>query len=129
VAKPGALVAVWGYNLLRVDDEVDEILNHFYTHVVGPYWDPARKLVDDQYQHIEFPFAELKLPPFFIPYEWTLAQLHGYITTWSAVQQYMRVQGNNPVDALAAALSPHWRGARQVVFPIFLRTGKVEKSV
>ena len=128
VAKPGALVALWGYNLLKVDVYMDDLLQEFYVRM-GPYWDAARKLVDDQYRSIGFPFAEVQMPPFSMTYRWTLDHFQGYLSTWSAVKQYIHVHGQNPVDELAGALVPYWVGPREVVFPIFLRAGRIEKSV
>ncbi|WP_315821838.1 class I SAM-dependent methyltransferase [Paraflavitalea speifideaquila] len=62
VAKPGALLAIWGYGLIQTGDAVlQTIIHDFYRLKTGPYWDAERKYVDDQYTTVPFPYAEL--PP------------------------------------------------------------------
>src|ERR1700755_911146 len=78
VGKPDALLAVWGYSLLSINPEIDKIIQHFYTQVIGPYWDKERKLVDEQYKTIPFPFEEIKTPPFEFSFEWSLEYFQGY---------------------------------------------------
>jgi len=127
VAKPGAMLAIWGYSLLIISPDIDQKINHFYTKIIGPYWDKERKLVDHQYQTIPFPFAEIKSPSFQFSFEWNLEHLYGYISTWSSVQKYLKEHGENPVDKLIDELRPFWRTEKQTVtFPLFLRLGKVK---
>ncbi len=126
VGKPGVLIAVWGYGLLEIDKAVDPLISGFYVSVVGPYWDPERKLIDQRYAHIEFPFHEIPSPVFAMNFEWTLAELEGYLTTWSAVQKYWKEVGENPVPELMAKLQPKWGGGKRTVhFPLFLRAGQI----
>jgi SAM-dependent methyltransferase len=130
VGKPDALLACWGYGLLRVEDTIDRIITDYYGNIVGPYWDDARKLVEDEYRTLAFPFEEVGTPKFFIIATWTISQLMGYIETWSATQKYMKVQSNNPVPALVRELEQHWKPneVRIVKFPVFLRLGRVAKG-
>lgn len=126
VGKPGATVAIWGYSLLKIADTIDPLISDFYTSVVGPYWDPERKLIDQHYSTIDFPFHEVSTPEFAMHFEWTLAELEGYLSTWSAVQNYIKVEGKNPVSMLMDALRPHWRGTVMTIrFPLFLRLGRL----
>lgn len=129
VAKPGALVAAWGYSLLSVGQPIDKEVNRFYTEVIGPYWDAERKLVDQHYQHIAFPFEEVAAPPLSFSFAWTLEQTEGYLTTWSAVQKYIAQNNVNPVVDLIEKIRPHWGSKpRTVSFPLFLRVGRVHKK-
>ncbi len=128
VSKQGGLIAVWGYGLLKIGSSIDRHVDEFYTHIIGPYWDSERKLVDEQYQTIPFPFSELSAPKFQFSFSWSLEELHGYLTTWSSVQKYMRQHVANPVDDLIEKIRPVWGvGQRVVSFPLFLRVGKVKK--
>lgn len=128
VAKPGALVAVWGYSLLSIDPTIDKEIRQFYTEVIGPYWDAERKHVDEHYRNIAFPFEEVAPPSLSFSFQWTLEQTAGYLTTWSAVQKYIAQQGVNPVGELIEKIRPAWgEGARTVSFPLFLRAGHVKK--
>lgn len=124
VAKPGAVVAVWVYGLLKASPAVDPLIDHFYTRVVGPYWDPERRLIDEQLKMIEFPFEEIKSPAFTMTYEWTLAELEGYLNTWSATQKYITANHENPVTKLMAEVSGfHVASRLKIHFPLFLRLG------
>src|SRR5688572_7273044 len=86
VGKKDGLLAIWGYAVCRVNPKVDEHFYHFYNHVVGPYWDSARKMVEEEYKNIPFPFDQIPSPQFSIEVEWTLEEFGGYLTTWSATQ-------------------------------------------
>lgn len=126
VAKPDALLAVWGYGLLRISDPIDLIIHEFYTQVIGPYWDKERKLIDEHYKTIEFPFPEIEAPPFAFSFHWSLEELRGYLTTWSSVQKYIRENKTNPVEELMKKIQPLWRVEKtEVRFPLFLRLGKI----
>ena len=126
VGKPDALLAVWGYGLLRIDPAIDLRITDFYKNVVGPYWNKQRKLIDEAYQTIPFPFNEIKVPEFEISLTWTIDQLEGYLITWSAVQKYIQTNRVNPVEALISQIAPSWGGQTlPVTFPLFLRLGRV----
>ncbi len=126
VLKPGGIIAVWVYGLLRVSPSIDPLIDDFYVRVVGPYWDPERKLIDEELRTIEFPFQEIAVPAFNMQVEWTLAELEGYFNTWSATQKFIRDQSKNPVNELMGriATGPSM-GSMPVTFPLFLRLGTV----
>lgn len=128
-AKPGAILAVWGYASLSVSPEIDQHLEHFYRNTVGPYWDEARTLVDNRYTTIEFPFEEIPTPPFTIRVSWTRNHLAGYLESWSATQKYIRTHNTNPVPGLMKTLHTAWpEGVQHTVsFPVFLRLGRITK--
>ena len=126
VAKPNGIVAVWGYGLLSAVPEIDSRLHNFYTEVVGPYWDKERRLVDEHYRTLSFPFHELETPAFQFSFRWTLDEFQGYLTTWSSVQKYKTEKGTNPVKSFIEEIQPFWREETQTVnFPLFLRLGQV----
>lgn len=126
VGKPGSVLAVWGYSLLNIEPALDEELIHFYTKIVGPYWDSERKLIDEQYKTISFPFDEIKAPEFAFSFEWSLTELEGYLSTWSSVQKYISANGINPVQDFIKKIAPVWpQGNKSVRFPLFLRLGRI----
>jgi ubiquinone/menaquinone biosynthesis C-methylase UbiE len=128
VAKPSAVLAVWGYSLLSIDPIIDEALNDFYVRGVGSYWDKERKFIDEKYQTIPLPFEEIQSPQFEMTFEWTLEQLVGYINTWSAVRKFIDANHFNPVDKLREDIRPHWKEERKLIrFPLFLRLGIIKK--
>ncbi|MBI3218033.1 MAG: methyltransferase domain-containing protein [Bacteroidetes bacterium] len=126
VAKPKAMVAVWGYSLLSINQEIDEIMLSFYKNTIGSYWDKERRHVDEAYQDLPFPLNEIKAPSFDMSFEWTRDDLLGYVNTWSAVQKYISRNGENPVDQLTLQIRPLWLNPTvKVTFPIFMRLGSV----
>jgi ubiquinone/menaquinone biosynthesis C-methylase UbiE len=128
VSKPGSLLAVWGYALLYIEPIIDEVIMDYYNHTVGPYWDNARKLVEDQYQTISFPFEEIPHPAFTIQVQWTLRQLSGYLSSWSATQKYIRIKGHDPVAPFIKRLRKYWTKPDMTVnFPLFVRIGVIKK--
>lgn len=125
VLKPGGVIAVWGYGLMSINPTIDPLVHDFYTRVIGPYWDPERKLVDNQYRDIDFPFEEIPTTTFEFSFDWTLENWRGYLSTWSSVQKFIKAHGHSPVDDLAAQVAPLWTEERlRVSFPLFLRLGR-----
>ncbi len=125
VTRPGSVIAVWVYGLLRISPEMDPLIKKFYSQVVGPYWDPERKLIDDELKTLEFPFAEVATPSFHMEVTWSLAELEGYFNTWSATQKYIRQNSINPVTDLMERLTSISPGPVHVQFPLFLRVGAI----
>jgi ubiquinone/menaquinone biosynthesis C-methylase UbiE len=127
VAKKNAAIAIWGYGLLKISKEIDEHIQSFYTETIGPYWDPERKLIDQEYKTIPFPFEVISTPSFAMEYHWTLSDLEGYLNTWSSVQHFIRQNGTNPVPILIKELAGLWRSEeiKKITFPIFLKLGRI----
>jgi SAM-dependent methyltransferase len=124
--RPDGLLALIGYGLLRIDAAVDPVLDHFYTRVIGPYWDAERKHVDAQYQSIPFPFEEIETPLYWMEFSWSFGHFVGYLNTWSAVQHYIRQHGENPVEKWVHSFGEVWgqeEEVKTVRFPVFIRAG------
>jgi hypothetical protein len=127
VLAPGGVFAVWCYGLQHLDDpDIDRLLEHFYADVVGPYWAPARALVESGYRTVPFPFEELPAPPFEMRHDWRLTDLLAYLRTWSATTAYTAARGSDPVAPLGEALASHWGSVerRAVRWPLSLRLGR-----
>ncbi len=128
VAKHNAVIATWGYSLLRVSPQIDVLITDFYTRVVGPYWDKERSMVDDHYKSISFPFESIPSPGLQFSFEWSLEELAGYLSTWSAVQNYIIANGKNPVASLQQELQLLWTEDKKMVhFPLFVLCGRIVK--
>lgn len=127
VAKKGAVIAVWGYELLNVSPEIDAVILDFYQHTVGDYWDPERLHIENQYADIPFPYTNIQTNIFAQKYEWTLEQLCHYLNTWSSVRKFEKANGHNPIEALFNQLKPLWGSSptRRVTFPVFAQLGEV----
>ncbi len=89
VAKANAVLAIWCYDLLTITDALDQAINFLYHDVLGPYWDPERKMVETNYEGVSLPFDALPCPDFVMSLDWSLEHLIGYIKTWSALQKYL----------------------------------------
>jgi len=128
VLKPGGVIAAWAYGLNEVDDpSANRLVHDFYSHVVGPYWPPERRLVEEGYRTIPFPFIELETPSLRMEARWTLEQLLGYFGTWSATSRYRAATGTDPLPRLRDALSAVWGDSdhpRLVTWPLSLRAGR-----
>ncbi|MEM7298276.1 MAG: class I SAM-dependent methyltransferase [Bacteroidota bacterium] len=125
ILKPGGLIALIGYGLVKVEDPAGTIIKDFYWNVTKPYWDPERDHIEAGYQTIPFPFQEAKdIPNFDISKQMTLDELTGYISTWSAVQHFKKANNYNPIEKLKDDLFQVWKdGKREVIFPVFARVG------
>ena len=128
VAKPGAWLAVWMYELLKISPEIDKLIRQHQFKTLATYWEYQRKYVDDNYTTIPFPFNEIKCPSFQMQYEWTIEELEGYLNTWSALQKFIATHGNNPVNELIQKIKPFWTATKMtIIFPIHVRMGQIDK--
>ena len=130
VCKNGAVIAVWlYYNHSTGDNEVDQAVIDFYQHVTKPYWDPERKYVEELYQTVEFDFQLLPVKEFEIVLDWRREDLVGYLSSWSAIQKYINIHGHSPIPIIEEKIKMLWPEdeVRKVVFPVYLKLGKVLK--
>ena len=128
VLKRSGVIAEWCYGLTTVDGAaVDELVQHYYSVVVGPYWPAERSHIESGYGELPFPFAPIAAPAFTMEVDWTLAQLAGYLRTWSATARFAAAQGRDPVEALEVGLAGCWGPPgerRRVSWPLSLRVGR-----
>lgn len=132
VLKPGGLFAAWTYSFLSVSAQlgadIDRAIRAFYHDVIGPYWPPERRWVDERYRSIPFPFESMPTPAYTIEVAWNLEALLGYVSSWSAVQRYKDDRGRDPVPLLRARLAPLWEDPaveQRLEWPLDLRLGRV----
>jgi hypothetical protein len=106
---------------------VDDVLADFYDRVIGSYWAPERRWVETGYRTLRFPFEEIAIDAPAMWAEWSLAQLLGYIGTWSAVARCREVTGRDPLAELAGRLVPLWGDPStrcRVEWPLSVRAGR-----
>jgi hypothetical protein len=120
---------VWNYPRPQfVDAELDRRFFLFYSEVVGPYWPPERRHIEAGYRTLPFPFAEIAAPEFGLELKWSLEQVLGYVSSWSATARYREAQGTDPVPVLLDSLTPVWPAASTQVsvrMPLGMRAGKL----
>jgi SAM-dependent methyltransferase len=128
VSRSGAVVALITYRNVQVDSEIDPLIGHFYRDVAGPHWPPERRLVEDGYRSIPFPFDPIDPPALEMTARWTLADLVGYVETWSALRGLEKASGRGPIEEFFRDLGAAWgpaAAARHVRWPLSLRVGRV----
>lgn len=128
VARPGALFAAWCYANCSVTPAVDAVIAHLYEDILGTYWSPERKLVDEGYASLALPFAAVEVPAFEMRVDWNLRQLLAYLTSWSAAQKYLKATGEGAVASVADELAAAWHEpehVRTVRWTLGVRAGRV----
>jgi SAM-dependent methyltransferase len=128
VLAPRGVLVIWSYNDAVLDDAVlDTQLQHYNATTVGPYWPPERQIVRDGYRAVPFPFARIDAPPFTLTRSWTLAELAGYLRSWSATARYISEHGTDPVVEFERSVANRWGDPmhpRKVSWPMVVLAGR-----
>ena len=130
VLKPDGVLAASAYNLLHIETAIDEVVNRYYYEVVGPFWPPERRLVE-QFADLPFPFQEIDAPKFKMTASWNLDHLVGYLRTWSSTQRFIAAKASDPVEVITDDLRQKWgkpEQIRSVTWPLILRIGHKPSS-
>jgi ubiquinone/menaquinone biosynthesis C-methylase UbiE len=131
VGRRDGILAVWTYAppVLGVP-ELQARFADFYRDVVGSYWTPERVHVESAYRTLPFPFTRLAAPEFAVTLEWTLADVLGYVRSWSANVKYREAHGVGPEGLLASALEPEWGSSTTripISFALTVLAGKLHR--
>ncbi|MBX2875647.1 MAG: class I SAM-dependent methyltransferase [Saprospiraceae bacterium] len=130
VGRDGGVISIWGYGLLRINAEINAHIDHFYTEIIGSYWNIERRHIDKAYESIPFPYPAIPMrEDLAIEVEWTRDQFEGYLNSWSSVQHYIRQHKESPVPDFIEKLVPIWSAdqVQAIKFPIFIKSGKIQK--
>jgi SAM-dependent methyltransferase len=125
VLQPNGILAASAYLFAQTEPTIDAVLSRYYHDVVGPFWAPERKLVEN-FGDIPFPFHEINTPKFEMTAQWDLYALVGYLRTWSASQRFLEVKGSDPVKQIIDKLRIAWgdpNETRRITWPLILRVG------
>lgn len=127
VVRPEGVIAVWCYNLTEITPEVDRVMESYYHDVLDEFWPPQIRWVDEHYRTLPFPFAEIDTPGFAVEVKWTVDDLFGYLSSWSAAPKYYNAHGVNPLDVKRAEFKAAWGQEvnRVVRWPLYMRVGKM----
>jgi len=127
VLAPGGAIAVWGYGDPVLDTpELHRMLHDFNRGTIESFWLPERRLLLDGYATLPFPFEEVPAPTLTLTRRCTLAELIGYVRSWSATARYVAEHGTAGLEALESELARHWgdpEHTRCVEAPMYLRAG------
>ncbi|XP_004493416.1 uncharacterized protein [Cicer arietinum] len=130
--KPHGVFAAWCYNLPRVCDEVDTILDKLYSTNASSFSDPLIRFIDSNYRSIDFPFEAVDGADHTGPFEFVkenLMDLNDYLTyirSWSAYQTAIEKGVELLGDDVLQKFNLAWgEDVHKVAkFPIYLRIGK-----
>jgi len=126
VLVAGGCVAAWCYELCTVSPACDAVVDHLYTDITGPFWQPERRLIDERYAGIDFPGTAIEVPAFEMNSQWAADDMLGYLRTWSACQHYRRQHGHDPVELIEDELRTVWgRDSRTVRWPLTVRVTRL----
>jgi SAM-dependent methyltransferase len=126
VLTPNGLIVAIAYGFVKINPELDAIINRLYSDTLGDYWPPERQLIEDKYASIFWPFTPLDFPAFEMKCNWSLTQMMGYLNTWSAVKAYEKANHLNPVQDISEELNHAWGQAKnaEITFPLIIKAGK-----
>lgn len=126
IARPGAAIALSSYGALQVPEALHKRFSRFYTQEAGPFWPPERKMVDNGYRDLDFPFEEQRPPEIAIHRTWTLEEFLGYVSTRSAVRRLREAGRQDVLAEFAADIAALWGhpvSALSFSWPINMRLG------
>jgi SAM-dependent methyltransferase len=126
IAADGAAIALISYGVLQLDGGIQDRFSRFYHDEIGPYWPAERRLVDNGYRDVSFPFEEREAPKMDIHREWELDDFLGYISTWSAIQRVNDAGRQDILTSFVRDTSLLWGDPTKkqpVSWPINMRVG------
>jgi len=127
VLKPNGIIAVWAYGIPSVTSKIDELINDYHDNVIGEFWLPENRLIDEDYSTIPFPFKIIEAPEFWIYKSLDRDELLGHFRSWSATQKYIDKNGTDPVVELEKAFKEVWVNGtdkKEVAWKLILKTGE-----
>lgn len=128
IARPGAVLALVSYGVLTPPPALAERFERFQADELARFWPPQRRLVDEGYRTIDFPFADLPAPSLRLARELTLQEFLGYVSTWSAVRNAAESGESDLLARFAAEIADRWGDpavARSMTWPLNLRLARL----
>lgn len=110
------------------DSKLNDLFQDFYWNQIGRFWPPERKLVDEGYRSLDFPFRGMAMIGEPIVRALTLDEFLGYVSTWSAVRAAREANRSDLLETFASELARMWGDAdqpREVAWPLNVRIGRV----
>ena len=125
VMRDDAAIVIWNYGDPVIDDaQLDHIVHKFNRGTIEKYWRPERNIILAELKTIPFPFQEIEAPSLTLEQSWTLAELAGYMRSWSATAAFVEQNGVDPVGPVESELRQLWgEGRHSVRWPIYIRAG------
>lgn len=121
--KPNGVIAIWGYGVLRPQDETLARVLHDFTlgaDGLGPFWDPEILMIREEYKNYPWPFDEIPAPNIQLTVRWTLPEALGYFKSWSATQKFITAHGEQALANMAQKPIAAW-GAPEIAQDLFVK--------
>ena len=128
LAPKGTLTATVYTDAMMDSPKLNAIFQHYNKQVVGPYWPAERKIVNEEYRSVPFPFERIPAPKLTLERQWSLAELAGYLRSWSATVRYIKANGNDPVVQFEREMAELWgdrQERRTIRWPFVVMSGRV----
>jgi ubiquinone/menaquinone biosynthesis C-methylase UbiE len=128
VIKPNGIVAFWMYNLFRINPEIDAIIDDYYWNILKGYWPEGRENIDQEYKNVNLNLERLNVPLFEMEKEWDFDQVIGYLSSWSSLQNYVKINNSNPIDIIKQSLAKAWGeldDTKEVSWPMKLKVYRI----
>jgi hypothetical protein len=131
VAAPNAILSLFGFRDVFVDEGVDKVLKHYFD-LLETFW-PQSSLVlnDSRYRCIEAPFEELASPQFEIKVSWNMKQVLGLLDSYSGSRAYLKETGGLPSQRVEGEMRTAWGDAdveKDIVVPMSFRLWRVNST-
>jgi SAM-dependent methyltransferase len=124
ILKSEGVIAAWAYKLATVTENIDAVVKHYYSEVVGPYW-PAERVLVEKFEDLPFGFRPIETPALEMVAEWNVDALLGYLRTWSATQRFMTAENRDPLEDVEGELRRVWgTETRRVSWPLTIKVGR-----
>jgi SAM-dependent methyltransferase len=120
------VLAAWCYELCQVSDACDAVVDELYSQILREFWPAERCLIEAGYDGIAMPGCALESRDFQMSTSWSVADMLGYLRTWSACARYRREHGDDPVLQVESALRAAWGdGHRPARWPLTLLASRL----
>ena len=107
VLRRNGVLAAWCYQDFDPPEAIATVTAEFRKRI-EPYWPPERRYIDEGYAHFDWPWEALAAPQFPMTANWNLAQLLGYLSSFSAVVRCGKATGSDPVRAFSERFRQQW---------------------
>lgn len=112
VLKAGGVLAIWGYTGIDLHEDINEVVKEIVSTHFMPYYPENINIAFNGYKEIHLPFQEVECPNFKVKYTWDFFQLKKYFLSFSAMQLYKKVNGDDGFKLFEDQLLEAWGGDR-----------------
>jgi len=128
VTRPGGIIAAWSYYMFESEPDIEAVMDGYAHDVTGSHWPERMHLNQGKYRYLPFPFQRIETPDFYAEATWTMEQMLGFASTWSASQRFREETGMNPLDVIRKDLEQAWGDPTRPVpirWPLHILVGRI----